>query len=193
MRIMRVQKITKMEAVDELAAFLNFDLSHHAYRPPLLYGEAQSESWRSRHHSPFPPYFGGEAISESDVPNWPGKPGKEPLSAEKFVLELRKLERFARWRVGDYVSPSETPDRGMAVQGFAMQQAFIFILDALASAKNAYELAVGMQRVRGFLKNDSSFDSFSEVPPVTWTIELEAGTNKKPADRRLTPQPRDND
>ena len=46
----------------------------------------------------------------------------------------------------------------MGAEGWAMQQAFIYILQPFVTAKDASELAVGIKRVADFINCDSSFD-----------------------------------
>jgi len=155
----------------------------HAVWEPRVHGEAAGEKFV-------------ESSSRDKIPDGlstmqgcAGTAGKgAPLSADEFVQGLSRLRCFANWWGANLLPPRETPEREMAAEGWAMQQAFIYVLNPLSSAKDSSQLAMGVKRVAEFLNGDSWFgeyDPFPKEPPITWKFEPRVQSNRKSAGWRL--------
>jgi len=171
---MRIQK--HMEAVDELAVFMNLNLSNCSVfngrnpLPPALRGEALVHELRfknSVNNERAELYIGkftlrrtigihgSEAILVTQIEH--GKMSK-PLSAKQFARAFSNLRRFQWWSGGHDLN--EQIARGITGSGavvLIVQQALNFILDPLVTAKNSNDVEIGIERVMEFLNNDSWF------------------------------------
>ena len=127
----------RLEPVEELAEFMNFNLSHQALYQPQLRGKAAT----------------GESGVESIIGEKSEYRTTPPLSVEQFVEALRKLTCFkARFSGSD-----------VAAEACCVQKALDFILHPLVTAKTAYDIELGARRVAEFLNRDSWFECSSSV------------------------------
>src|SRR5215813_4170687 len=141
MRVARAKPSNgQREPVEELAEFMNFNLSHQVLYQPQLRGKAATGE------------SGVELITgeESEYRTTP------PLSVEQFVEAFRKLTSFKAWS-------RPFSDLDIAAEACCVQQALYFILHPLVTAKTAHDIALGARRVAEFLNRDSWFECSSSV------------------------------
>src|SRR5262245_10136199 len=125
----------RREPVEELAEFMNFNLSHHVLYKPQLRGKAVKTVVGT-----FDPNLTCEERHEYGTT-------AEPLSAEEFVKAFRKLGCFEKWG-GPLLAPWYGPvkPREMATEVACVQRALGFILQPLVTAQNSHELTIGIER-----------------------------------------------